>query len=367
MSLSTMLSRSPKLPYDDQSSSPLFQLPAEVRQKILRLVFKKDRCINPVVTASTDCSVLGVWGDMDIQEEEHRKEIYKQDACLSGQALRICQRLYGEGGNVLYCENSLSIVVRLREDHRCSAPQVMTLNVFDIQISLPDLANNYVSNLLSYAKQRIYTSATSNNEFGNFKRIPEIYPVLERFRRFTVFVDHSDYDDFFIACRMLHNLLHGKHVTMEVFHVGNNKILHPDHCKILRCASFALRIRDPFESYYASEQLIRVITSQTAAQDMFPAWVDLRDRTERMIYEEHGLGLDIYDEMVRKSKDAAQEYNRDEFEHHKEELLNWVTTWVEEQHRAKVADARAEKESRDKLVDQLRLQDKESEAYNELH
>lgn len=85
-----------------------------------------------------------------------------------------------------------------------------------------------------------------------------------------------------------------------------------------------------------------------------------------MIYENHEYGVDVYDEMVRKSKNAAQECNRDEFEHHKEKLLDWVTTWVEEQHRAKVDHARAEKESRDKLVDQLRLQDKEPEAYSEL-
>lgn len=79
-----------------QTTSQLFQLSAEIRAGILR-----ELLISPVPIPAVKRMVA---------YDEHFRPIYQP--LFSTAILESCQRMYGEGSNLLYCENTLSLVIK---------------------------------------------------------------------------------------------------------------------------------------------------------------------------------------------------------------------------------------------------------------
>ena len=174
-------SQSFRQPRNPQASSKLMRIPAEIRIKILRRLLKHE---GPL---PDDQSVM-----------------------LSLQVLSCCQQLLDEGQHVLYAENTLSVCVCwLPESMRCLG-----------QCSILDLRTEIRLNATSYG--------VDGASLGDVAKIPRTawdlypgqqwrrtYPALQKMQKLRVSVLLKEQEHVFGACRVLEELVQGKHVLIE--------------------------------------------------------------------------------------------------------------------------------------------------------
>ncbi|KAK5318042.1 hypothetical protein LTR70_005526, partial [Exophiala xenobiotica] len=155
-----------------------------------------------------------------------------------------------------------------------------------------------------------------------------MYPTLRKFEKFVVDVEYQDQEESFIACRMLRDLLHNKHVTFipaprDLIDFDATDCLKT--CRMLKCQSFT------FGKFGDHEHVRTAITSRTPVDDTFLPWLNFLNNFIPMlpiIYhqffdERHEEGL----EWLRKH---MLDYDMDAYREQQQLLMEQAVEWNEE-------------------------------------
>jgi len=243
-----------------QNKSPLLDLPVELRVKILRYVLRK---AGPITSL----------GEVRMTKVPRSSchEIYNANATLSAQVLRTCQQLYGEGGEILYGENTLSICYSGYRS-RASGPDDLC-HILDYTINLS----------ASRIEKSCDTFITIQDYFGGHKSEMEPYTLrrysqLAKFQHYRLKIRYMHRENILTACRVLQPLLLEKDVTLVPMELGGP--LHRYHLKFtryLRCRR--LQIEWPEGRSQDQDELARfekVITGGTPVQNTYRIWQTLK-------------------------------------------------------------------------------------------
>ena len=245
---------------NQQASSPLIQLPSELRIKILRQLHKSDE---PIIEATTT---------------------------LSGQVLRCCQRLYTEAYHVLYAENTVSIesISRTMIDTfmRCSmlgSTIFLNARTKRMQFSgdtgskgIVDLSRGEEEGLAHEAAEanarKVYESTTHT-----FARKSEQYLLTIRYR---------STDDVWTACYAYQHVVHNKSVTISL-EPANDMILMRNgldrSCRLLRCSKvdFSNKLGEHPEQLAASKAIIE---GKDGPVDLISQWFRIDEQVTQLTW-----------------------------------------------------------------------------------
>ncbi|KAK5084685.1 hypothetical protein LTR05_005763 [Lithohypha guttulata] len=260
---------------DPQGQSDLLQLPGELRLKVLRYLLKsKDGRIRSY-DESKLCSTNG----------RFPRKRYNKELPGSAQLLRTCQKLFWEGRDVLYTENTLSIFIWGDPWSRALKCGVLGLQV---EFHRPHQETYYdlLWNALDY----------NPDDMSQLLRVYD--ETLACFQRLEIKMDElNDHEDCFIACRVLKNNLLGKDVTIDLDTAKGNFEEH--HCgledgllsgfKFLRCNSIH------FKNYKVHTELVAQIESEIPVNDTYRSWWNL----------EHG----VFDDLPVNEERAPEQFS----------------------------------------------------------
>jgi len=243
---------------------------------------------------------------------EYRKRLQR-----SSQVLRTCQQLYVEGHFLLYEENTLQIRTR------CGG-----LNVLDAFMRLPETVEEMTTQLDLLESARSIRDESPGEHDEDADRIVRTYPALKKFRKYSIEVVYCDQEDVFIACRMLRNLLHNKHVTFMPKHHGLSDcdavdFLEP--CAILDCESFT------FDDIDDVEHLRAAVTGRTRVLDLFPLWLNFSDNFLSNLPEiREDSFVDRHKQDCEELKQYMLDYDMDAYTEQQQFIMERAIEWNEE-------------------------------------
>lgn len=358
-----------------QDVSPLLQLPAELRIKILRSLLKKPK---PIYARSSSSSSA-----KDGSDEFNQPH----DLELSSQLLRTCQQLYEEGRHVLYNENVLCVEYRPDTvDWLTGSTGTDICCVLGQHLNLPYRPFGLpcrISSFFEYARERDKVSERPSPVWHTMKlpnySLAQIYPALVAFRHITLEVRNPSKNRVFIACRVLHDLLVGKHVTMAFLETRSSRrssepterdMGYVTGCGLLRCRS--LRIRRPTKLERRTETRLveteNLVTGPTMSDDTYQQWLDLEEYLVYGVPEINGRKF-CDDERVIWSietvREAAVRYDSVKYEQHEREIMGVAGQWIEEFREWRKAEAETKRQMEERLADHLRSKTKKARSTRE--
>lgn len=304
------------LPRNNQASSILMRLPAELRTMILRRLLKQATPLDKITP-------------------------------LSSQILQTCQNIYKEAYPILYTQNTLLIYCH---DHFTQARNL--INILDIslpsQVGREDIIAAYT--LQEDAAEALgwweedgseELQAHPGNEadvgsphashvpgrYGALLKLGERYAMLDRFRRIELRIEYEIFETLVCMCRVLRELLAGKQVTLVA--VPRTQVAIDagfawlQSAAILRCSSMSIRAVGIDVPSDMLDTLVQTTTGQTPAVDTYEMFVDVVFRVSLAV-----KGDDFYDEVDKEAfGKAALTYDVERYEEEKKLYLEAVRVW----------------------------------------
>ncbi|KAK5954708.1 hypothetical protein OHC33_004432 [Knufia fluminis] len=296
-------------PANPQTFSRLFQLPAEIRLKIYRLLFKNDRPLYAIDEFDDYPYNRNEYGlNKSTAEADFLTLPYRSNVSLSAQTLASCQQFYCEGQVVLYKANVLSIYCHFGEDQAwCDSLDSRVELPFDItdlprdNFGLLDLAvSSGVHNVHSFSSR---------------------YSILSRFETFRMVFsvwDRSDCEPMAVCCRVLRELLHDKHLTIVPLGYSVNSLRSHDYhlfkpTRNLHCKAVDLDLSHMDSSTTANDlhRALEEIVSGGPVQDTVATFLSLMPRLDTIV---DATDDTVLLSMLERLKVAAITYDADAFE-----------------------------------------------------
>lgn len=295
-----------------QSSSPLLRLPAELRLMILgHLLF---------YTGGVICAYTHI-GDEHESTPSGQQLLreYRTSLQRSAQVLRTCQQLYIDAHPLLYEKNTMQIHT-----------QGGAIHVLDAFLNLPgvkEAEEGAKLDLLELAKS-IEKQYLQREFKEDAEQIIRTYPALRKFQNFSIQVEYYDQEDVFMACRMLRNLLHNKHVTFMPQPQGLSDcdavdFLEP--CAFLKCESFN------FGNFDDIEHLRVAVTGRTSVPDTLPMWLNFSNNF--LVNLPHNIDESFecrHDQDYEKLKQHMLDYDMDAYRVQQRFLMERALEWNQE-------------------------------------
>lgn len=207
-----------------QSQSPLLDLPAELRVKILRYVLRKEGPITSLKEVQVNS-----------HPDSNFHEIYDANAMLSAQILRTCQQLHEEAEQILYKENILFICYNGNR-FGSRGPDDLCHNLdFSINLSasrIEELSGTFVT------IQDYFVGRESTMGPYTVSR----YSQLMKFQHYRLKICYSCRESILTACRVLQPLLLDKDVTLMSRRITPCWFIYHLRCaRYLRCRSLQIQ------------------------------------------------------------------------------------------------------------------------------
>lgn len=250
---------------DEQFSSRLLRLPVEIRLKILRSLMRKPIPI---------CSRL----------QSGYAENYLDGLALSSQLLRSCQRIYHEGLNILYNENTLSILCQPAGMGSISCG-VLHLIVRAYHVLQYMGSSIHDTDLLSVAKRKLEQEHPIARTKDALELLP-IYNSLLRFKRVQVHFECGQAEHDAICVLLVRLILKGKQVIIS----DPPNSFNYESLKALRCSSIVIQKKTQPEGI---EKIVSLVTSSEPVEDIIEPWLNLLEVTHRL----PGRARDLFDWM----------------------------------------------------------------------
>lgn len=268
-------------PSDPQAGSPLLQLAAELKLKILRLLLKK----GDIIRCSEDYNNHHAFDD-EFCPAWYKNGLYDRDYQLSSKLLQSCQQLYHEGKAVLYQENTLSIY--------CSSTswdlwECCVFGIWTFYPADPRKWPAYQDSLLEYSKIKCRCFLAEGDAllevicdageryYDPGKQVRNLYPAISEFENIEV-ISHEG--DMLLIARAFREIVHGKNVVLRCREsTGEHYASYSSDLEQLRlwqCKSL------DFPEMYVSDADLRLpsklqsivddVTSGKPRTDLFGSW-----------------------------------------------------------------------------------------------
>lgn len=347
-------------PQADQASSRLFQLPAEIRQKVLRQLLVHDTAIGTLNSITKD------W-----PADEKAWKVFGEYCSLSAQFLRTCQKSHDESINILYQENVLSIEVEgvssgeFRES-RCS--------MLDVSIPLPNFSHGDMCPSLdmdAYAKRLLKSRVTTERHvraIHQSRRMLAIWPVLVKFQRYEVNVEDGDYKAVFMACRMLRYMLKDKTATFKISYEETEDAEDGEdeeerdaevflNCfKILHCSSREFVFDSQTQTgLLLSKVHLNCFRDPGPVKDTYGRWYNLKEDVRRRLDGRNGYSLQQkYGSDLVRLRDVSMQYDQDLYYKIEQQLLQGLSESIERWEKTEIEKVQEMREGVEEIISKYR-------------
>jgi len=209
--------------------------------------------------------------------------------------------------------------------------------------------------------------------------LAQIYPALVAFRHITLEVQNPNKNRVFIACRVLHDLLVDKHVTMVFLETRSSRrssepterdMGYVTGCRLLRCRS--LHIQRPTKLKRRIEKRLveieTLVTGPTISDDTYQQWLDLEQYLVHGVPEINGRKFSDDERVIwsiETVREVAVRYNSVEYEQHEREIMNVAGQWIEQYREWREAEAEIKRQREERLADHLRSKTRKAKSTRE--
>ena len=322
-------------PPRQQQGSALLRLPAELRTKIWRMLFKS---ATPLWTLPE--FTYHIW-----QKQEQPQTYgmtYDLIPMLSAQVLGACQQIYSEGTTILFEENVLCIF--------CNA----SCHILGARLPLPEEPSGLPFNdfdLLHLIGQIQFRSIPT------ISKCLQSYESLARIQQIRLTFDIEDENWYgrgvlAVSYRVLAQFLYDKDVTMRYYQLSTKswidvkdmiKDIDLRSCHILRCQSILF----PGPETDATRSMKETITSLEPAPDTY---ADYRDFEEVI---RQGFADDDYaiaEDAMNNLRDISLKYNDSSYQGEKQQVLEWLKSESEEVYNYEIGESTRRRDTRNKVL-----------------
>lgn len=297
----------------NQAQSQLLIPPAEIRVKILRNLLRSEngRVRNRRELCSAELTLLdydfGGEEEVDQQDFQRCKDYWREHGPGGAQVLRTCQRMYLEGTETLYKEQTIDILV---EDDNLIA---VAFSMLDQTITLSSYERPCEEYFSTSDVQECHDTIRPNN----LRRLLHAYKVpLKQFKNVQVQINEQRLNatEICFVGRALRGIMQDKNATIFVNKLATRQLICEDWFngfKVLRCKTVS------FKGVSPPAGLVELIQSSETQFDTYAAWFNFHqnflDNLPVQHVEDEEYGTSFSDDAIDHLVDLAITYDKKKF------------------------------------------------------
>lgn len=237
--------------------------------------------------------------------------------------LRTCQKVFLEGTETLYSEQTITICVGSWVFVRCSL-----LNTY-FPITSSDGTTRRIE------KDELSTGSPEVDSHRLSRSLESFRGLFQRFTKVYVLVDVNRVGDIeiFLACRIMQKFLRGKSVSMELVNTARPPTVSWFAAfKVLRCKSIA------FSGAMVPAELVETIQLSSEPLDTYAMWWSFKTN---VLDQLPGVGQfkSANQGSIEDLVDAATKYEYARFQRRRVRLLDRIYVWNEQQLPMRIQEA----------------------------